>query len=380
MRIGLLTHHWVPNFGANLQAFCSITAFRRMGCDIEVLNYRNRDLIKKYTANVPATQFAAHQAFVSEQLPESPLLQTEQDLINYCMQEQHDLIVAGSDSIFRLDRRKTTDEGAFPNPYWLQWARSACPRARVAVLAGSTMGSMLWAFPSATRRKMSEIIMAYDYISVRDRWTRLQFAGLTRGRCRPAICPDPTAMLFSTIDQKPYLNRPKLPDKKYLLLSFRESSLGSDWIRDFTAKAHGYGYAVYSLPLPERELHYPVDYVIPLPLDPLEWYWWIRNSAGLIAERFHPIVCAGFSGVPFLSIDNNAGYWHRIPVRIKSKQYDFCMNIGKRTKCWPQRQLPQLRAQNAISILNQWDAQSVEKYIRKSAKTFMTMLKRTASL
>lgn len=31
MKIGVVTHHWVPNFGANLQAYATVQALRGVG-------------------------------------------------------------------------------------------------------------------------------------------------------------------------------------------------------------------------------------------------------------------------------------------------------------------------------------------------------------
>ncbi len=52
MKIGIMTHHWVPNFGANLQALSNFKYFESLGHDVSLINYRGSDLIEHYTSLV----------------------------------------------------------------------------------------------------------------------------------------------------------------------------------------------------------------------------------------------------------------------------------------------------------------------------------------
>ena len=44
MRIGVLTYHCPPNFGAQLQAVSTVGYLRRVGHDVIVLNWYAKDL------------------------------------------------------------------------------------------------------------------------------------------------------------------------------------------------------------------------------------------------------------------------------------------------------------------------------------------------
>ena len=51
MRIGVLTYHCPPNFGAQLQAVSTVGYLRRVGHDVIVLNWYAKDLEEMYTSS-----------------------------------------------------------------------------------------------------------------------------------------------------------------------------------------------------------------------------------------------------------------------------------------------------------------------------------------
>jgi hypothetical protein len=118
-------------------------------------------------------------------------------------------------------------------------------------------------------------------------------------------------------------------------------------------EAHGLGYSVFGLALPQGDCPRGVDRVIGHPLDPLAWYAWIRHAAGVIATRFHPAVCSIFNGVPVVSLDHGA--WSPkglVDIRIPSKTYDVCRRAGIRHACLTQRQFSRLTPADVLGLLD----------------------------
>ena len=48
----------------------------------------------------------------------------------------------------------------------------------------------------------------------------------------------------------------------------------------------------------------PFDHTVQFPIDPLQWYLWIKNAKAYCGLRFHAIVSSISAGTPFFSIDS----------------------------------------------------------------------------
>ncbi|MBD3243668.1 MAG: hypothetical protein GF331_23965, partial [Chitinivibrionales bacterium] len=300
MRIALITHHWLPNFGANLQALATFS-YLKQHHDVEVLHYVPPFLVDRYRRIVSQNQFDEHMRFCERFLRLSPLLRDEDEIERYCYEQQFETIIAGSDAIFRLSKHFDTCEGDFPNPFWLGWAkRRGDYIPRTGFISGSATGSSYYSFPGPLKRRICEELGKADYISVRDTWTRWMFQLISGGRIRAPICPDPVSILNTVFEIPPDLERePRSRTRPYILYSGRPDRVPRSWLRQFVDLCHAQGYAVYGLPMPEYDMPRVFDRCIRLPLSPVEWYGWIRHAAGFVGERFHPTVCSLFNRVPF---------------------------------------------------------------------------------
>jgi hypothetical protein len=362
MRIGIITHHWVPNFGANLQVLSSSLKLSSLGHEVEVLNFINKGLLDRYEEIISSEQLTAHRKFVNDNLPLSPVLWNENELVQYCDDANFDLVISGSDAVFRLFKDGSSHEGQFPNPFWLNWTSRLKRNCKTAVLSGSCTGSMYLTFPKRLKTAIRSLISGYDYISVRDKWTRWMFRLVSGHIVR--VSPDPVSIL-STLIEKTQKN------EKYFLLSFPERFYNKGWVKSFVKLANTNGFKVYSLPLPEKEFDWPVDHNIKLPLSPLEWYHWIANADGIIADRFHTIVSAVYNNVPFMSVDNNFSKCLKyIPLRARSKQYDLCLRFGLTNRCLTPFEFSRIRPETALKLLLNWESESISNIIERDQNHF----------
>ena len=55
--------------------------------------------------------------------------------------------------------------------------------------------------------------------------------------------------------------------------------------------------------IPEGVSGLNFDYTVPYPIDPLQWYLWLKNAKGFVGLRFHAVVSCISAGVPFFSLD-----------------------------------------------------------------------------
>ena len=57
------------------------------------------------------------------------------------------------------------------------------------------------------------------------------------------------------------------------------------------------------MPIPEGPSGLHFDFTVPYPIDPIQWYLWLKNACGFVGQRYHAIVSCIASGTPFISID-----------------------------------------------------------------------------
>lgn len=322
MKIGLITHHWVPNFGANLQALASVKYLTSLGHELVVIDYRPRDLVKLTNSKISNAQVITHEAFVDKYFDLTELYSDREELLAGIGKYNFDIVISGSDALFRLDYSKNREDVSFPNPFWLDWTfEEAANVGKGRFISVSNMGSSFSELKADDKTGIIELLNTFEVINVRDSWTKKELLSLSDSiNIKETI--DPVFLL------KDYINVSKREESKYLLICPNKGMLSADWLEKFKTKANSKGFKLYGLPHPEGLTVNPdqVDKVLDLPLDPLSWYKYIVNSSGYIGVRFHPIIVALSNNVPFVSLDT---YQKKIFSPQMSKTYD----ITKKIRC-----------------------------------------------
>jgi len=101
MRIGILTYHCPPNFGAQLQAVSTVGFLKKTGHEVTILNWYAKDLEEMYSHRIPFQQVLCHNSFAQESLPLTDKCQKEEELIASIDGLKLDAIIAGSDALFK---------------------------------------------------------------------------------------------------------------------------------------------------------------------------------------------------------------------------------------------------------------------------------------
>lgn len=379
MKIGMITHHWPPNYGANLQTTSTYFLLRKLGHTAVVLNYRPPILEERYGRHIPANQFEMHSEHCSCFLKQSEILRNESDIISYCADNNFDLVLAGSDTILRVRKHKGTEDCTFPNPFWLLWTGKLPSKPKTAMISACSEGTYYRFFRNSTRNVMASALNSLDYISVRDRWTQGMVRYLTRGSIVPDITPDPVSILEDVFDvPAKYKEEPEKLKGQYILLYFSHKLFSYKWVTRIVKMAHDKGLKVFTLPMTSTTIDLPVDRVLPLPMSPLTWYSWIKNSAGMITYMFHPVICCIFNKVPFISIDVSAPtYLKSISIRKASKTYDICMNVKKTDYSYLALQARLfLSPQKAMNLLLNQKVSSYDPYIHRAKLDYIECVKR----
>lgn len=302
MKIGILTFHRPANFGANLQAFSSYRYLTSLGHNVKVIDFV-RDVDDNYSKTVCKEQVQAHVDFVNINLSLTSEVRTPKDLQDIVYLEKFDIIIIGADAVWR----KSDNCVFFAD--WL-FSDNRIKDIPVASLSAAHMGNGFSMMSPLELNYIKGCLEKFNYISVRDSWTqyvvnRDVFAG---NQVLNIINPDPVFLLDEFVEQNWESNG--LIPQKYILLSLPQNwTMGKSgyvhklWFNKFKKFFNKKGYAVVELPVPEGKSGLEFDYSVNYPIDPIQWYLYIKNAYAFCGLRFHAIVSCISAGTPFFSID-----------------------------------------------------------------------------
>lgn len=325
MKIGVLTYFCVPNFGAQLQSLSTIGALKRRGHNPILLNWYPRDLEDVYRFHVSKAQRDCQMQFAKEHYPLSKLCRREDDLVKVIDDGQFDMIITGSDALFRyvpkskrtraFSWRKlryvnsyTSCEDTKENPFFCTYYDKLNKKIPVVAFSVSSQSSPYFLMTEEERTRMKKCMQYFRHISVRDEWTRKMVCEIM-GVKDVDITPDPV-FAFNENNTFPLLSKEELQKRyglpeDYILVSFPVGAIAPEYIRRIAEALKQKGLTLVALPEPEGLNDFGLPDEIQLPLDPLSWYSLLINSRGYIGSRMHPIVVCLHNAVPFFSFDGN---------------------------------------------------------------------------
>jgi len=351
MKIGLLTYHCVPNFGAQLQAMSTVGYLRRMGHEAIVLHWYPQNLEDMYrNGRIPESQMDCHELFTKEQLPITEICRTEAELIRVVDEENLDGIVLGSDALFKFRPAATRKEGEIipseileENPFFGEFLRKTSKRIPTSVYAVSSQDCAFKRMTSEENLRMKNAMSNFNCISVRDEWTADMVRFVTGNKNVP-IYPDPVFGFNVNLGHKVFskediCKRFNLPEK-YVLISFSRHFMHADYIQQLADCFAERGMEPVALTMPEGLQDFGIKKIIDVPVTPLEWYSLIVHSCGFVGERMHPIVVCLHNVVPFFCFDEYGC--------LKPKYFT-------RKKFWIPRHVPDWHTSKTYLILKRAD-------------------------
>lgn len=304
MKIGILTFHRPANFGANLQAYSSYKYFSSLGHDVKIINYlRPEDF--KYQNTVAQVQLEAHITFSKEKLPITREVDNISGIQSVVKEEKFDLIAIGADAVWR----SLKDDCVF----FAKWLFECPEIANIPVISMSAahMGNGFMNLDESKRKTIKDCLDQFKFISVRDVWTRDMINRDIYGNTNyvNTINPDPVFLLDKFNNE--LWDSQGFKTKGYYIMSLKsnwnQGKMGGvhlKWFNKFKHIVNAHGYKLVELPIPEGPSGMPFDYTIPYPIEPLQWYLWIKNAKAYCGLRFHAIVSSISAGTPFFSIDS----------------------------------------------------------------------------
>jgi hypothetical protein len=321
-RIGILTYHCIPNFGAQLQALSTIGYLRDNGYEPVMLNWYPSDLEEEYRKRAPEDQNRIQFNFSQKNMPVSRLCRTLEELCEEIEDLQLDAVIAGSDALFdytpekhrynfslrRLKKIpiKITSNHLLPNPFWGSFNDVLSQKIPVYGYAISSQNMPYQSLSKEECKELRRLLNGFEKITVRDNWT----ADLVKkvGDIEEApVVPDPVFALNQNYRDIPskeeIIKRFRLPDN-YILISFLYPILDDEYVNEIIRLAeYETGAKCVSFPMPDKLRRFNTKYTVELPLSPTDWYSLIKYSQGYIGERMHPIVVCMHNAIPFFCFD-----------------------------------------------------------------------------
>lgn len=104
MRIGLLTYHWVANYGANLQALSTYCYLDNNGYNPIIINWVPNDALADYQNSSSEEQLNAHHKFIKTRCRLTRQFSEQSEISAILNEEGITHVLVGSDALFNIIR------------------------------------------------------------------------------------------------------------------------------------------------------------------------------------------------------------------------------------------------------------------------------------
>lgn len=322
MKIGILTYHAYPNFGANLQAFSTVGYLQKKGYTPIVINWIPESLEQKAEKVIPEIQIRAHSLFCEQHLPMTELCRTTTDVEAIIEKNGIDILFIGSDALWNytpMQRRRVfsyhrlkyidlppTLDHDYPNPFWGCFSGYSKTIPKVA-FSVSSQNTPYYLVEGTLKEDIRQSLLTFNHITVRDEWTKHLVEYFTNKAISPEVTPDPVfafnANVPATTSKEDIVRKFGL-NEKYILFSFLHPKFDAEWASKFSKICSDNDYQCVALTFPEKLIDFGIKKQIAHPLDTLDWYYLIKYSSGYVGERMHPIITSLHNVVPFFVFDD----------------------------------------------------------------------------
>ena len=321
MRIGILTYHRSVNYGAYLQSYALQKAIskRIANSEVEIIDYHSRRAKNEELMMIARDikhgnmwfSLRLHHMFSVEQqkLPLSPDRLLSDNLVKFRTKffNKYDIIVAGSDQIWRLNSFR-----GFPNAYWLPGEMKS---HKMSYAASSR--SNIDTIDMNTRNAIRDMLNSFSYIGVRDVVTLKELEKVTDNKiwinCDPVFLHEfsEVKMDYDTILKNRFginhINKPIIG-----FMTRDEHAIES--IIDTLGDSAEY----VSIYIPHKKTKNSPS------LSPFEFVSLIENLDFLVTSYFHGLCFAIKGNTPVIALEKRPG-----ENQSNSKMFDLLNTIGR---------------------------------------------------
>lgn len=344
MNIGILTYHWVSNFGANLQAISTYKYIENAGHKPIIINWIPEDLENVYDNNVIKCQNEAHKQFAKNNFVNiTNICRNSKDIAKEIELNKISRVLIGSDAVFtnlpklaryRLCKRgiirlEPRSDSNFPNPFWGEFIQYLNSPIEIYAISASAQNMQYKKILFKNEKDdYGKALRKFNNVTVRDIWTQDMVKYVTSGELKPDITPDPVFGFEQNVKPQKikYVQNSLKIEKDYILFSAWSTIKDNDWITRLEYLFEKKGIILVGLPKTTmKKFKSPLKYNLEFPISPLEWYDAIKYSSGYIGELMHPILVSLHNSVPVFSFDTY-GYSRFGKLDVKSSKIYHILN------------------------------------------------------
>lgn len=279
MKIGILTFPGSTSYGASLQMFALYTSLKKMGFDVEVINYMNDFM--KHRRHVKKTRTNLHELINNIRLLPKVLefRRFEKNIVKYPSKQigstdeithvagRYDFVICGSDQVWN-----PLVTGRDYN-YFLNFITDSSKKVAYAPSFGLTK------LPEDVVEKTRDALSSFKKISVREQSGKEILKSLLGREC-PIVC-DPT-FLLSKEEWKRLESPIQVPDKYVFYFMLNNDPIAREFAEEYSEK--------YNMPIicvigtVNKNKYTKRDYRY---IDPSKWLYAIDHATCVITDSFH---------------------------------------------------------------------------------------------
>ncbi|TWU18069.1 Polysaccharide pyruvyl transferase [Allorhodopirellula heiligendammensis] len=316
-RIGIITYHYGYNEGTLLQAYATQQLLSNVvaDCEVEIIDWRYAPKERIVFDEPKSEREQALRDFFNDDLKKSQQCLSQQPIDDFfrSIRDQYDMLVVGSDELWRLDYQKRRKLGIvrfdqknvwappFPNPYWP--VDTSCPY--ISFASSISEQNDLRMVPRRHRNRMLRSLAGMSSISVRDSRTENFIRDLVPDSRQIHRIPDPTFGLSFDRGKhlaafKQILDRHVDPTQRIALIVCHTDSAH---LRDCISLCKSQGLCTVALTSSCDDVDVDLSQA---SIDPLTWASAFEAAELVITDRFHAAIFALQANRPVIALDYRA--------------------------------------------------------------------------
>lgn len=389
MKIAIFTYYNGCNFGAQLQAFASTRFFESQGHEVWIVNFTKDE--ESFFSRYPKEQIEAHNRFVETKLNITPRLK-HKEVLSYIKDNHFDVVAFGADAIW--NKRVREDLRVFSaqwlNDVKIDWG------LKVIAISPAFMGNTYSDLSAEEHQSFKKGLGNFTFLNARDSWTKdVINREIMGGEYIKLLNPDPVFLLNQFCDEQWDNINASITHGSYYIMTLPNTLTGWErkrtgrWLRKMRYELHKKGYKLVELPLPEGRSGFDeFDFIVPYPIDPLQWFLWLKNAKAFIGLRFHAVVSCISAGTPFYSLDvyGDVPRWLNYLNRLGFHKWDRKYNVRSKIRNLLEgSRLEQYRINGAtphflsphkmVDLMETFDLDSLSAFKEKNVESFRKNMK-----
>lgn len=300
-KIGILTFHDEPNYGAFLQTYALSETLKNLGYDVEIIDLRIKETLQfSFIVKLlsPAIRYFIFEKARKKYLNRSKRkYDSSEDLKNNV--PNCDIYLLGSDQVWNKDVT-----GELKYSYFFDFLPDNKPRLSYA----SSFGMEKWDFDDEETKKINSLFSKFSAVGVREK----SAIDLCKNNCNieATLVVDPT-LLYS--DYSKLTGKIKQRKNSIVCFKFNKGIEFYNFLRDFK-RQNNFDISILNKTLPQKQIGN-----IPLPTIK-KWIKSIAESEIVITDSYHALIFSIIYKKQFIVLPANEKNFTRL--------YELLTNLG----------------------------------------------------